>query len=294
MAVTRPAFRAARHDLLLNVAWMAAVAFGGVVAIGGLVVAPRMAGQDAHAYWSSGHAALTYLRPPRHLDAFLYSPLVADAIKPLTLLPWPVFWSLWSGAELAALLWLLRPLPPRWIIPIVLCSTLELLQGNVNVFLGVAVVVGMRHPIGWLFPILTKVVTGVGFLWFAVRGEWRRLAAAALIGTALVGLSYALQPGAWQGWVRLLLRDSGGSPDGRGWFVLRCLLGVAMVIVAARWRRPWVVPIAVALVTPVWTVMGLTILAAIPRLVAQPGTNRSFPGDGASSSDAPQLTRTAE
>jgi hypothetical protein len=267
MAVPQPTYRAARHELLLNVAWMAAMALGGIVAIGGLVVAPQMAGQDAHAYWSSGHTPLTYLRPPRHLDAFLYSPLVADAIKPLTLLPWPVFWSLWSGAELVALLWLLRPLPVRWIIPIVLCSTLELLQGNINVFLGVAVVVGMRYPAGWLFPILTKVVTGVGLLWFAVRGEWRRLAVAASIGTVLVGTSYLLQPDAWHGWVTLLLRDSGGSPDGRDWFLLRCLLGITMVLVAARWRRAWLVPIAVALVTPVWTLMGLTILAAIPRLV---------------------------
>src|SRR3954454_25087015 len=164
---------------------MAAVAFSGIVAVEDLMVAPHIGGQDAHAYWASGHAALTYLRPPRHLDAFLYSPLVADLIKPLTLLPWPVFWVLWSGAELAALLWLLRPLPVRWVVPIVLCSTLELVQGNINVFLAVAVVVGMRHPIGWLFPLLTKVVTGVGLLWFVLRGEWRRLAWAAL-GTGVL------------------------------------------------------------------------------------------------------------
>jgi hypothetical protein len=55
-----------------------------VVAIGG------GAGYDSHAYWLTRRGSRYLAAPGRH-DAYLYSPAFAQVIRPLTLLPWPVF-----------------------------------------------------------------------------------------------------------------------------------------------------------------------------------------------------------
>ena len=67
-------------------------------------------GWDAHAYyvaWSGG----LYEALPGSVDAYNYSPLFAQVIWPLTLLPWAVFCAVCVGAAGAGVAWLLRPLP---------------------------------------------------------------------------------------------------------------------------------------------------------------------------------------
>ena len=67
-------------------------------------------GWDAHAYyvaWSGG----LYEALPGSVDAYNYSPLFAQVIWPLTLLPWAVFCAVLVGAAGAGVAWLLRPLP---------------------------------------------------------------------------------------------------------------------------------------------------------------------------------------
>ena len=41
-----------------------------------------------------------------------------------------------------------------------------------------AIVLGLRHSAAWAFPLLTKVLPGVGMVWHVVRREWGSLAIA--------------------------------------------------------------------------------------------------------------------
>ena len=132
-------------------------------------------GQDSHAYWLAAQGELSYGASPGQRDAYLYSPAFAAVIKPLALLPWPLFCAAWFAIEAAAMVWLVRPLRARWAIPVCLLCLPELVVGNIYILLAAATVVGMRRPAAWSFAVLTKVTTGVGLLWFAARGDWKRL-----------------------------------------------------------------------------------------------------------------------
>ena len=62
-------------------------------------------------------------------------------------------------------------------------------------------------PALWAFPLLTKVTPGVGLVWFAVRREWRTLAAVLAITAVAVGASVAIAPVAWSEWLSFLLGE---------------------------------------------------------------------------------------
>ncbi len=148
----------------------------------GITVAPRVRddhrfGLDAHAYYLTGQRGDLYGWPDGSSYGYLYSPLFAQIIKPLTALPWPAFQALWIGAEAIAFGWLLWPLPIRWRALAYLYVVPALCLGNIFGALGVALVLSMRQRPGlWAHPLLTKVVpAGVGLVWYAVRGEWRNV-----------------------------------------------------------------------------------------------------------------------
>ncbi|MFK4295310.1 hypothetical protein ABH924_000442 [Arthrobacter sp. GAS37] len=132
-------------------------------------------GLDAHAYWLAGRDALSYDKTAGELDAYLYSPAFAAAIRPIAVLDWPLFFALWACLESTVLVWLLKPLQLKWAIPLFLLSVPELVNGNIFILLAASAVVGIRAPAAWAFPLLTKITSGVGLVWFAARGEWRRL-----------------------------------------------------------------------------------------------------------------------
>lgn len=264
--ITQPVPFGARYPLFMRIALVAVWILGPL----SLSAAIRMSlirwGGDAHAYWVAVQAPLGYSRGPGYVDAFLYSPVFADLVRPLGLLPWPVFWLLWVALEGAALAWLLNPLPIRWSVPLWLLCTPELMNGNIYLFLAVAGVVGMRHPAAWVFPVLTKVVSGVGLLWFAVRGEWRRLAVAVGALIAVVAISYLFEPDAWAAWVAFLLRWRNAANDGQGGMLLRWVLAVVLVAFAARTGRSSLLPVAMVVANPIEVLTMLTMLTAIPRL----------------------------
>lgn len=233
-------------------------------------------GTDAHAYWLAAQH-LSYVRPPRQVDAFVYSPLFADVLRPLGYLPAPVFYGVWLAASAAALCWLLRPLPTRWAVPVALLCSVEFLFGNIHLLLAAALVAGLRGSrTVWLLPVLTKVATGVGLLWFVARGEWRRVAEIAAVFVLVVGGSYLVQPAAWTAWVGLLLRH-GSTPDGSASFAVRAVAAVVIVAVAARTGIAWPVAVATMLANPVSVLSGLVLLVAIPQLAtgASPTLSRS-------------------
>lgn len=232
-------------------------------------------GTDAHAYWLTGQPGYTaYELLPTQPDAFLYSPAFAQLVRPLTLLPWPAFITVWIIGETAAFAWLLRPLGWRWALPLLLWCSPEIVIGNVLGFLGVALVLGFRRPWSWSAMALTKPVLALGAIWFLARREWRAFAWAVGATAMIAGLSFALDPDAWQQWITFLLESSTG---GAGTLAVRSLVAVGVVVWAARSHRAWLLPVALLVATPVFAGSpSLTILAAIPRLLRPPSWQADF------------------
>ena len=224
-------------------------------------------GQDTHAYWLAAQGDLVYGRAPGERDAYLYSPVFIAIIRPLAMLPWPFFLALWVCLEAAVLVWLLKPLRLRWSIPVFMLCLPELVVGNIYILLAAAAVIGLQKPAVWSFPILTKVTAGVGLLWFAARGEWRRFVTGLGGLAVVVFVSSALDPTGWQAWLQFLFDHQAGTPDSRTSFLLRCLLAIALVVIGARKQWPLFIAPAMVLASPVLVgFIPWTILAAVPRL----------------------------
>ena len=245
-------------------------------------------GQDAHAYWAAWQgdpATDMYDGAPATPDAFNYAPVFAQLVRPLAYLPWPVFGVLWSVAVTAALVWLLRPLGWRWVGPLVLCCSLEIISGNIFALLAVAAVLGLgdrpRSGAAWVVPGLTKITPTLGPLWFLVRGEWRHLLVGAATTAAVVAVSWTISPGLWADWLAFLLRyEQSTQPVGSAYvpaLLYRLPVAVVLTVYAARSDRRWLVPVAMVLAVPVTGPAALVMLAAIPRLRAQRPAKRSGP-----------------
>jgi hypothetical protein len=246
----------------LNVAltWLASIGFAGVFLKFG---AQGTFGQDSHAYWLALQGGELYRAGPTQLDAYLYSPLFAQLLTPLGHLPWPLFQGIWLGAGIAATLWLVRPLPLRWAVPVALTASTDLIIGNIYIFLAVMVALAVRTPYTWIFGILTKITPGVGLIWLLARREYRSVLRVTVVAAVLVGISWAMAPGDWADWIELLTTSRSGDRT----LVPRCVLAVGIVVWAAR-RHPAWLAVAVTISTPVFNAAACIVpLLAIPRLV---------------------------
>ncbi len=242
-------------------------------------------GLDAHAYWAAWRHHL-YSAAPQQTDAYLYSPVFAQIIWPLTLLSWPAFCFIWLAAVTATYAWLLAPLALRWRVPALLLCSLDIVSGNVWSFFAVVLVVGFRYPSAWALPALTKVTPGAGMLWFMARREWRSLLTSLGVTLGLAAISFAFAPSLWVDWFRLLLHPhsfahsaaAGIQPliDPPTALLLAVELPVAIgiTVFAARTDRPWLLPVAMIFANPVFTANAFVILAAIPRLLEHPLPSR--------------------
>lgn len=259
--------------MLARVALAVAVVAGlGFLAYTFLVQGPvsRIQGADAFAYWSVDPQD-PYQARVGDFGAFTYSPPMAALASLASLLPWRTFLVVWTVLLLAAAVWLggRRAL---WVLAFPPVA-IELYYGNINLLLAVALVVGMTRPWAWSFVLLTKPTCGVGLLWFAARGEWRRLAIALGTTLAVVVASALVMPGVWQDWVALLLA-SAQQPPADTWLPIpiwmRLPAAGALVWWGARTDRPWTVPAAVTLALPVIWFAGLVILVAALRIQDRP------------------------
>lgn len=226
-------------------------------------------GEDAHAYWVAARDGISYGRAPGTVDAYLYSPAFALLVTPLALLPWPAFLAVWIAIDVAALVWLLRHVHLRWAIPFFLLCVPELVVGNVFLLIAACLAAGLRAPGLWAFPLLTKVTTGIGLLWFAFRRDWRPLVIAAITTAVIVGVCALIDPGAWREWFAFLTSNTQSARDGRIGFALRLVVAVAVMWWGARTGRAWTIAVAAVLAAPVSNLMTLTMLTAVPRLAAQ-------------------------
>jgi hypothetical protein len=254
--------------MFTRVAFILTWLLGPYFAVHGIVFAVlnKNPGLDAHAYWLAGQGELVYSRTAGEVDAFLYSPAFASAIRPLALLDWPYFLTVWVVLEAVLLAWLLKPLQLRWSIPLFLLCVPELVNANIFILLAVCAVLSIRHPGVLAFPLLTKITSGVGLMWFVARGEWWRVIQALGLTLTVVALSYVLTPSEWHAWVDFLFTHSGGTQDGSFSFLLRCLLAAGAVAWGAKKNWPWLIAPAMVLASPVFALPTLTLLAAIPRL----------------------------
>jgi hypothetical protein len=229
---------------------------------------------DAYAYWTTRTGDYYAAADTGRIGAYLYSPAFAQLIAPLTWLPLNVFTAIWTAMNCAAVWYLLR----RWSLPSLLFLPIpfEIISGNVHLFYAVAIVVGFRWSASWALMFITKVTPGIGVLWFAVRREWRALAFALGVTGAIVAVSYALNPDAWQEWIALLQADlttgaGQGTIDTLGWYLAipllpRLVVAAAVLVVAGLTDRRWLVPFAVVAALPVLWLNGLAILAAVVPL----------------------------
>ena len=220
-------------------------------------------GYDAISYWLPDPigrygAAMVDLEGA---GAFRYSPVMALPVLAFHLIPWPLFLVAWTGLLIAAVVWLATP---RWALlafvlpPVALAVAL----GNVTVLTTVCIVLGVRYPVAWLVPLLTKITPGVGLLWWAVR-DWRRLIPVAFVGAGLVGLSELILPGSWSAWLTAL-RAQAGLADPWAWPMM--LSGAALTVYAARTDRAWLLPFCVLLAGRGIGWSSLVVLLALPRL----------------------------
>ena len=245
----------------------ATLAFGVVLAFADPARGPWPTGREAFCYWVPALAD-PYARADWTAQlAYVYSPAFLQALAPLKTLPWPAFLAAWTVILLGAVRWLVGP--RLWPLGVLLAAP-ELAGGNIHLLLAVALVAGLRHPAAWGFVLLTKVTPGVGLLWFAVRGEWRRLAAALGATAAVVGASLAVDPSAWAEWAAVLAASAGKTPG--TWaaigipLVLRLPVAVALVAWGARTDRPWTVPAAAMVALPALWFGGLSMLLAAVAL----------------------------
>lgn len=235
-----------------------------------------MVGADSHAYWAAARWPETwYTRPPAHWDAYLYSPAFAQLLWPLGQLPWRAFQAVWAVAQVGTLWWLLKPLGMRRGLTLAPLFVAEILLGNLYFFYAAALVLAVRRVPGMLLlPILTKIAPGVVGLWFVVRGDWKYVRSTILATTLVVSVSALLAPSAWRGWLDFVLGSAGGDSTSGGLIsiVLRLLVAAALVVVAGRSGRAWLLAPALLLACPLLGGFSpLAILAAIPRLVEWQG-----------------------
>jgi hypothetical protein len=184
-------------------------------------------------------------------DAYQYAPLFAQLTWPLRQLPFDAYVAVVRGLSLIAVAWLAGPFTAVVIFLPPVAS--EINAGNINLFLAVAVALGLRYPAAWAAVLLTKVTPGVGLLWFVVRRRWRSLGIA-LVTTALVaGGSFVIAPEQWLAWGNLLITNRGLSTASFPYYLelwVRLPLAVSIILVAGTWGRWWPVAIATTIAAP--------------------------------------------
>jgi hypothetical protein len=247
-----------------------------------------MFGFDAYAYWAIDLNDLygRSIANTSDLGAFRYTPAVGQLFAPFHLLPWELFLAIWTAALVAALIWLVGR---SWLILLAFPPVpLELYHGNVHLLMAVAIVVGFRYPIAWAFIVLTKVSPGVGALWFAFRGEWRKFAIAVGGTVAIAAISFLIAPNLWREYTSTMVDNLAYDP-GHPYPVpipipIRMVISAAVVWWGARTDRRWVVPIAVTLSLPIIWFHGLAILVACIPLWREDRRSRTVQvsGDGPS------------
>jgi hypothetical protein len=214
-----------------------------------LTLAPRSGDPvDALSYWLTDPANPYPMHRVEY--QFGYSPVIAQLWAPLFELPWMAFVFLFRVVEVIGLLILAGPLAGAFIFTTPVAS--EVNAANINMLLGVVMVLGFRWPALWAIALLTKPSMGIGLLWFVLRGEWRKAAITIGVAGALSLVSFAFNPTLWFQWVEWVQHGTAQVGEWPYPFPIQVRLPIALLIVvwAARTNRPWAVVLASALALP--------------------------------------------
>lgn len=197
------------------------------------------------------------------VGAFRYSPVVAQILQPVGLLPWPVFVAGFTALQIGCLMWMGRS--QWWLLLIFPPTIFELWTGNIDILLAAAIFAGFRWPAAWSAVILTKVTPGVGLLWFVFRREWRSLVIALGFTILVAAVSFLLAPDLWRAWIDAL-RVMSSLPNETPYppLVVRLPIAVLVLWVAARRDIRPLVPVAVLLAMPsIWGVSYAVLTASL-------------------------------
>jgi hypothetical protein len=240
--------------------------------------ASQQAHGDAWAYYT---ADLSDLYAGSHLEtvSYVYTPPLAQVIQPLHMLPFAGFLALMTALELGALVYLVGPI---WAALLVVVGPTnladELANANVNLLIGVAIVMAFRRPAWWALPVVTKLTPGIALTWHLARREWRALAIAIGVSAIIFAVSFLISPGAWLDWWQFVRSNAGGTQN---WITsplwVRAPIASGLAWWAGRHDLHWPVPIAAVVALPLpmmdhWTIA----LASIPLALAdyRPGCPR--------------------
>lgn len=228
--------------------------------------------QDAWSYWTANLASL-YPANWGPDGTYIYPPVLAQITTLLHPIGWQVFIVVWTTLLWAALAYMLG----RWTWLFVALGIVALifrlpyeagdvlghaLNGNVQLFIAAGLVVALRGDaggnaagiaLGWLPGLLTKVVSGIGLVWYAIRLEWRPLVISLAAAAAVAAVSFVLVPSQWFQWVDWMIKNANVPPPVLVEpvpFIVRLPMSLALLVWGARTNRTWVVPIAVGWGTP--------------------------------------------
>ena len=223
---------------------------------------------DAYVYWSTDLTTAYAAESTSGDQTYQYPPPLAQALAPLKLLPFAAFQTIWMAFQVIVLGWLVGPLLAVILVLVPFTNVLaELVIGNIHTLIAASIVVGLRWPAAWAFPLLTKVTPGIGLVWFVARREWRPAAVALGTTIAILLVSFALAAGPWFDWVVWILTrpDPPANPHqllpwAPMWARLVASAGIVIVAAARDWR--WLLPFAVWLALPIIWYNSLVVLAA--------------------------------
>lgn len=291
-----------------------AVSLAGVIFVAAGIALTGYEG-DAWIYWRASHLPADLYGGTWNADAFsyVYPPAFAQLLAPFGLLPYPLFFALWVALETAALVWLAGPLLAFAAILVYEPFQHELLTGNVNLILAVAVVLAVRAGarsfaaspasesrsesvrrwlpnLAWSFVLLSKVTPGVGLLYHALRREWRPLGVGIGVTAAITATSFLLAPSLWAEWAARMSANlsQAANPDELLPLSVRLLVAVAVVAVGAwkGWR--WTIVLAAGIALPNFVPMNLAyFVALVPFLADRIRADRVPPGRVVAGVDRP-------
>ena len=225
---------------------------------------------DARAYWTAARAvaagAPVYIATVGQPFAFLYPPIVGEALAPFGSLPLVVFaWGL-RAVELLALRYILGSW--RWsgvaflVFPPLLA---EIEAANVNLLVAAALTALVRGDGRWIGLASLPKFTGLAAVPYGLVRDRRGTVIGLMMVAVLVAVSVVANPGLWSTYVEFLAHMPSADDQfynvGRvvpSW--LRLLVAGVLTVVAV--RRPVVLPLAVTLASPVLWFNSLSVLVA--------------------------------
>jgi len=229
---------------------------------------------DLHAYWMTRFGFNYAASNPFAIGAYLYAPVFAQVISPLTAMSFPLFSGIWTLIIVLTYVWLTG----RWAMPFLfsIAVALEIYLGQIDILIAAAIVIGFRYPAAWAFPLLTKVAPGIGLFWFVFRGEWRKLAIALATTVAIAAISAFFTPYDWKSWFDFLASSFSQPHPITGDYltipyVLRIPVAIGVIAWGARTDRYWTVPVGVLIGMPILWVNMFSLLIGVIPLRHEPG-----------------------